>query len=334
MSNKKKKREQKAPEQTPGEQSNDVIMLPKPVITTESPSEPQKQGRGIVLIALGNSQYGCMAANLAATIRFMDKEINIHLVHTEESIMRLNDGHKALFTSMAVCPAEYYTKNEKIVYLKAKTCIWELSPFEETILMDVDLAWLSDREGNKAPSKIFEALKDVEFTMQNRGFADLSKEPLNEKYCLWCNIKEVKEAYQTDGRFYMLASEFIYFNRSEANRKYFEFVREVFDKPKIKGALFGGDLPDEFAFDIASAVLKHYPHKDNYVNIYWHQIEPRMGMNSIVTSYYGYSIGGNSAPEDVRMNYNAITKFCCNHFKVLHFPYSPKHKWLPERRTR
>ena len=303
--------------------------------TTAPGTAGTKEGKGIVIIALGNSQYGCMAANLAASIRFMDKDVNIHLVHTEESIRRLNDQHKKLFTSLAECPKEYYTKGEKTVYLKAKTCIYELSPFAETILMDADLVWLSDPKGDKAPTKIFEALKDVDFTMQNRGFADLAIEPLNERYCLWCNIRDVKEKYKATGKFYMLASEFVYFKRTPENERYFALVRQVFNKPLVKGAQFGGDLPDEFAFDIAAAVLEHYPHQDNYVNIYWHQTEPRLDMNGVVAKYYGYSIGGNNAPEHVRRNYNNIAKFCMLRAGINQFfPYSPKHMWLKERRDR
>jgi hypothetical protein len=291
---------------------------------------PKPEGRGVVFIALGSPQYGRLAANAAASIRFADKDIKIHLVHTAGSITHLTEQHKALFSSMEECPEEFMTKKGKQTFIKAKTCIYDLSPFEETIMMDVDLVMF----GGRTISSLFDELTaQCDFTMQNRGFTDLSKEPLNESYCLWCNIKEVKEAYGlTDNRFYMLASEFVYFKRTEENKKFFDLVREIYDNPKVKGIKFDSDLPDELAYDIASAVLRKYPHQDNKVWIHWFAMEGKMVWQDIIKNYHGYSVGGNQMPGDVKMRYEQLTKA---HAISLRLPYSyklyAKKKWHSER---
>lgn len=172
--------------------------------------------RGIVIIALGSPQYGRLAANLASSIRYKDKDINIHLVHTAQSVSHLTEKHKALFSSFAECPPQYYTKNDKAVYLKAKTCIYELSPFDETLMLDADMIWF----GSKSATNLFDELKDVDFTIQNRNYFDLGSDKLDEKYSDWCNIKEVKEKYNTTGRFYHLHSEFIFFNAAKATNSF------------------------------------------------------------------------------------------------------------------
>lgn len=292
--------------------------------------------RGVVLLALGNVHYGRMAANLASSIRFSDKEVNIHLIYSGGSIKHLTEAHRALFTSISECPSEYYTKNGKTVYLKAKTCIYDLTPFDETIMIDVDLIW-----GKRKISDLFDELKDVDFTMQNRGYLDLSKET-NPHYSMWCNVEEVKKVYQTDGRFYQLASEFIYFKKSDENKKYFDLVKEIFENPQVDTIIkkngkvisthFGGDIPDELAFDIASCVLKKYPHKDNFVPVYWFATEPKMDMNEINKKYFGYSIGGSILPPLVIQRYTQMSNFYARAANVLHYTISHKRNWLPERR--
>jgi len=295
--------------------------------------------KGIVLLALGNPQYGRMAANLIASIRSTDKEVGIHLVYSGNSLSHVSEQHKALTTSIQECPVEYYTKNGKEVYLKAKTFLYDLSPFDETIFIDVDLVWFGNK--NKF-SKMFEALSSVDFTMQNRGYFDLGKSEINEHYSMWCNIKEVKEVYKTTGRFYQLASEFIYFKRSDSNKAYFELVKEIFDNPKVSTVIyskgkkiadsFAGDVPDELAFDIASCVLKKYPHKDNFVPIYWFATEPKMDMNSILNKYFGFSIGGSAIPLASLNLYTDLSKHYAKGLNVLHYAVTNKRNFLPERK--
>ena len=288
----------------------------KPIVPP-IPDIPKPKGRGVVIIALGNPQYGRMAANLAASIRYKDKETAIHLVHQGDALNHLTDAHKELFTTFAECPIEYYTKNGNEVYLKAKTCLYELSPFAESIFLDADMIWFP----TKSISDLFDQLKDTDFTFQNRGHCNLSDEKLNPKFCMWCDVNEVKSAYETTGRFYQLASEFIYFKRTEANEKYFKLVREIFDNPKVKPAEFGGDIPDELAFDIASCVLAHYPHKENFVIVYWALADKQMSWTDVMRNYWGYSIGGNVIPETILQRYNQLA---LAHAKGLSLPYHYK----------
>jgi len=287
--------------------------------------------RGIVIIALGNPQYGRMAANLAASIRYKDREVNIHLVYSGDALNHLTDQHKSMFSTFAECPKEFYTKNGKEVFLKAKTCIYELSPFEETILFDADMICFPV----KPISQMFDEFREVDFTIQNRGFCELSKDELSKTYSLWCDINEVKKVYQTTGRFYQLASEFIYFKRTEENQKYFSLAREVFDNPKVKATEFGMDIPDELAFDIASAVLAHYPHKDNYVVVYWSIADKQMQWTDILHKYWGYSIGGNVIPESTLQRYNQLAQSQARGLGLpFHYKAYNKKTWNKQRQSK
>lgn len=289
-----------------------------------------KAKRGILLIALGDPMYGRMAANLITSIRFSDKDIPVHLVYSGNSISHLSESRKAMFTSISECPPEYYSKNGKVCYFKAKTHVYDLSPFEETIFMDVDLLLF----GGKKPSDWFEQLKDIDFTMQNRGYADLTKENLKADYCMWVNIQELKAMYPKSERFYQLASEFIYFKRTDNNALFFEYVKEIYMTPPLKSMQFGTDLPDEYAYDIACATLQHYPHKDNFVMIYWYHTEPKMPMNDIIKKYSGYSIGGNYMPDHVKASYDNMAKFYAKASgERFHYTIMNKRQFAPERKA-
>ena len=327
------------------EPSLSLVPQVKPEETQREPEPtPLYEGKGILIVALGAPEYGRMAANLASSIRYIDQGMKIHMVWSGQSISHLSEEHKALFTSMAECPPEYYTKHGKTVYIKAKTCIYELSPFEETIFLDADMIWFSG-PNRKNASSLFEELKDVELTFQHRGYFDLSRDDINERYSNWCNIAEVKEKYFDGsigqeakeagfGRYYHLHSEFIFFKRSESNKAFFDLCREIFDNPKVKPALFDGDIPDELAFDIAVAVTGKNPHKDSFLPIHWYAIEGRANLNQIQDKFYGISMGGNNLPPSVMDKYKMLAKFYARALKLPHsFSITPKKRWSPNRKA-
>jgi hypothetical protein len=298
----------------------------------------QSQDRGILLIALGAPEYGCMAANLAASIRFGDPDIPIHLMHTDSSVSHLSAAHLALFTSMAVCPVEYYTTSYRggraIEYIKAKTHLYDLTPYEETLFLDVDMYILP----TSRMSVVMAQLSAIcHFTIENRGYADLSlpDSKLDPQYSNWVNILDVKKHYQTRGRFYHLHSELIFFKKNERNQQFFDTVREVYDTRPVPWAVFDGAVPDEYAFDIATCITSQYPHQDHYIPIYWHGMDGRRDWNKeIVKNYIGFSLGGNFIPIWVSQKIAAYKQLYKQALKLSHlFHELPKRRWNLKRRT-
>jgi hypothetical protein len=226
-----------------------------------------------------------------------------------------------------------------VSYIKSKTCIYELSPFDETIFLDADMIWFSNPQRKNATT-IFDELKGVELTFQNRGYFDLHHEKVNENYSNWCNIAEVKEKYFTGtipenkGRFYHLHSEFIFFTRSQSNQQFFNMCREIFDNPQVKPADFDGDIPDELAFDIAVAVTGKNPHQENFLPIHWFAIEGPANIQQLQNKFYGLSMGGNNLPKQMAEKYKMLARF---YARALGLPYSfsihPKKSWSPGRRN-
>ena len=307
-------------------------------------TNPTSPSRGILLIALGASEYGCMAANLAASIRYHDADIPIHLVHSDSSIGHFTAAHCALFNSMQLCPPEYYTRavsrppatshQPPLEYIKAKTHIYDLSPFDETLFLDVDMYILPHIHMSAVMADL-SAICD--YTIENRGYVDLSlpDEQLNRNFSTWANILDVKHHYKTSGRFYHLHSEFIFFKKNEANRKFFDTVREVYDTRPVSWVVFDGAVPDEYAFDIATCITGHYPHRDDYIAIYWHGMDGRLDWNKkVVKNYIGFSLGGNFIPDWLISKVNVYKQLYRKSLDLPHlFNVAPKRRWNEKRKA-
>lgn len=294
--------------------------------------------RGILLIALGSPQYGCYAANLAASIRYNDPDLPIHLVHTEESVSHLAAEHRALFSSMELCPPEAYTLPAHshpttvngIQFIRAKTWMYELSPFAETLFLDVDTMILP---GHSMAALMDELAAQCDFTIENRGYADLSSEQSLADYSVWCNVEDLRTCFSTEIRkseqplrYYNLHSELVYFKKTKANKKFFDKAKRIYDAPPVKATQFDSGLSDEFAFSTAMMLLQHYPHQDHYIRIYWSYAEKEHDWYTHVTkNFLAFSLGGNMLRDRIKARVIAYN----NLFKQklgLSYLFTPHHK--------
>jgi hypothetical protein len=108
---------------------------------------------------------------------------------------------KKLFDVVQLPTLKSITQNDKTEYIKAKLFMYDYSPFNETIFLDVDQIVIAGRK--LAP--IFEELVDVDLTFSNTGIAKAS---------IWAKIDEVKSIYG-DKQFYNFHSEFVYFKKKQ-----------------------------------------------------------------------------------------------------------------------
>lgn len=314
--------------------ANQPIIQPKPKPTLK-PIERKEPAiiasnlanSGVLLLALGDGYYGKMAFNLAATLKASNRDIHIHLVHTENSLDFLNASQKSLFDSTSLCPAEAITKNGKQdVYFKAKTFLYDLTPFENTLYLDVDMAWLYQKSITEFITNLSSA---CDFTIQNKG--------LQGANYLWANEAEIKKKFP-EGKLYNLYSELIFFKKSEANKKFFETAKKYFDSDSIDSAIsFNGDVADELAFALAMMELNYYPHQENYKPIFWKFSDGNAGSSiqfALDNGYYGYSAGGNFATEILKEKYESLVRACVNKIGIgPAFKLVSKKRKLPNRKT-
>lgn len=296
-----------------------------------------KKEKGILLIALGHPIYGKMAAALAASIKAASQEIPIVLYCSEQSTSRLMEGEKKLFDQMHTMPEEYYITNGIERFLKAKTFVYDLSPFDETIFLDVDMIW----NPKKKPEDLFEELNNLDFTMCNEGYVDfaLGINKLKHNYTFWFDLAEFRRKYSRNKRImsnklYQLRSEFIYFKKNKAMEKYFEMVKNVYDNPQIEVTYVGNGLADEYAYNVASCINGIYPHTDYYSPMYWHYkyTSKKPSRAEIMKDFYLISMGGNKSDKFSEDFYNDIAAAAYQQLGLYNaHKHVNKQKFLTER---
>lgn len=269
---------------------------------------------GVLILALGNPYYGSVAANLIMSLRSSDANLPIHLVYHGDALKNVSQGVLDMVTSMQECPEHCYRKDGKTRYFKAKTFIYDLSPFDNTVFLDVDLIWFQ----RPLMELVLNELMDVDFTIQNRDKYDLSNGH-NPKY-FWANYKDVKEKYKgfENHYLYSLHSEFIWFKRSDANKAFFDKVKEFYDNPPVPATKFAGDVADELPFAMACIECNFKPHKTPFVPVCWSQLDTKAtyDIHKLKQNYYGYSVGGNAINSNMNAVYNTMAGSYGNHFNL------------------
>lgn len=280
--------------------------------------------RGVVLIAAGYSQYGNMAKMLARGIRLYSGT-KIVLFCDEKALSHLTLKDKSLFDIRELPKFTYKVDGKADSYFRIKTFLPELSPFNETVFIDCDIMWHPGKN-------IDELFLDADFSMINEGYIDFKtgENTVSKNYQFWARPEDVRRTYElTDGKLYQYRSEFIYFKKTVKVKEYFSLSRKIYDHIKVDSLRFGDILPDEIAFGIASAILKFYPHKNNYSPIYWDYLYKFMGLNTqeLYKNYYGYSMGGRQVTDTQQDFYNGLAKYYCSQYQIPQ-DYEWQHKRL------
>lgn len=278
--------------------------------------------KGIILIAAGANYYGKMAHQLVTSLRVTSPGIPVALIYNDTAIQYDVDLTAFDITIPSPIDAGHW--------LKLKTLVYDLSPFDETIYIDVDMISL------KNFSQLFDQLADTDFTMQNSGFVDLTGDVVQEKYT-WGNIHEIKTMHKLSGNFYNLQSEFMYFKKSRSVKKLFDEAKKVFDKPKASFRTFAGGVPDEFAFAVAMCKTGIYPHTAPFTPIYWETAQQKKlyrDRTLLFDNYFGFSVGGHVISQYALDCYFDIAN---NQWKKLGLPGRPmaqnKRKLVPGRES-
>jgi hypothetical protein len=278
--------------------------------------------KGILILALGHTEYGRMALMNAMSLRF-SSQLPISLAYTKGAITHISHGLK-FFDKLIEVPEEYYTRKVYKEYIKAKTHICDLSPYDETLYLDADTIWFPRRPVDN----IFEDLKDVDLAIQCKGTTKIDGKQ-GKNY--WCDLNEYKKAYGVD-TFYNFASEFIYFKKTKQVKKFFKDSSKIYDNLKINYTVFSGGIPDELIFNISMIQNDMKPFKEVFVPIYWEQSERKnLKRSDMYDQYYAYSVGGKLSSSIEKRVYKDLTQYYGNHFGLHHYELRDKMRYLPER---
>jgi hypothetical protein len=275
---------------------------------------------GILMIAMGHENYIKMAVNLAMSIKASSK-VDIHLIHNG-GYYDLSTEEQVLFASNAIPVDELWNTNDKQDLIKPKTRLYELSPFDKTLFLDVDMIWLF-----RPIDELLNELNGVEFAIMNTG---------PEEKCYWADLAELRQVTKSEHPMYVFYSELLYFEKNANTKAFFKQVRQNYDKPKVKSKQFAGShMPDELAYIMASLQTGMLPHQDNWLPVYWYLRDKKhrhLQPYQLTKIFYGYSIGGNVTPQYAKAHYNNLSTHFANAMGMKK-PYQVRDKrsYIPER---
>lgn len=267
--------------------------------------------RGIILIATGHANYGNMAYNLALTIKAVE-HIPIALIYSGPALGHLNENQKEIFDFIIELPAQFRQGFGTKLHLD------QLTPFEKTLFLDVDMLWLQ-----RKPSELFDSLSGTSFTCITEGSSDA----VNNQYYFWADLKEIQTAYNVE-KVWQIRSEVLYF---EKGCKVFKKARDLKPENKLKTIRkFGDKIPDELYFNIALAVMGIDPHKANWMPAYWSRLHGEImpKLSSLINDYYLLSFGSNVASPVMKRTYDNVMQLVANKLRLPYlFRLKSKKEW-------
>lgn len=265
--------------------------------------------KGVLLLALGHENYFKMAVNLAASIKYNDPGVQVALI---------NEGVYPIDTKLF--DHSIVLQGEKIPH-SVKTKLYELSPFDSTLYLDVDMIMLNEAK----LSPIFEELGGIGFTVMN----------VQSEACIWATPEEVREySGNSTDPMYIYYSELIYFEKSKEAKAIFTEAQKQLNS-KIANKKFAGGMADELAFILAAMKLGVKPHQDNWTPVFWYfrsKKEAHLQPYQLTNKYLAYSIGGNETPQYVKASYNNLVTFYSQRMGINRpFKAIDKRNYLPSR---
>ncbi len=271
--------------------------------------------QGILLIATKHPNYGTMAYNLALSIKSVE-DIPIAVIFSGPSLSYLNEDQLRYFDYKIDLP------DNSGDGFGTKLHLDQLTPFDKTLCLDVDMLWLG-----KKPSELFASLDGVQFTCITEGNTD---DP-NKKYYFWAEPKEIQQLYKVN-KIWQTRSEVMYF---EDGTKVFEVARSLIPQEKLSSIrMFGKNIPDELYFNIAIAMLKVDPHIPKWQPAYWCRLHNELmpNLSILYRDFYLLSLGSNAASPIMKRAYDNIMRIVCNKTKVPYmFKLKSKKEWAPDR---
>jgi len=262
--------------------------------------------RGVVIIAAGSTQYGQWAYNLAMGLKHTNPNTNISLLWKGSAKNHI-EPYLSIFDEVIEIPDHCVMSNGVESLLRAKVCLYDLSPYSETIYIDADVIWFPFKQVDE----LFDRLTGLDFTMGCRSKNNLDDDPR----LIWATAENLKSVFG-EINVYNLSSEFIYFKKTKAVKEFFDAAQESFDNPGVDYTRFAGTVPDELAFQIAMIKTGIEPHQIPFLPFYWeHYHKKNLNVPEIYKKdYYGYSMGGNHNYPLQKQIYDNLAKFYAKTF--------------------
>lgn len=245
--------------------------------------------KGIFIIGIGEN-YLQMALNLCLSIRSNGGHTyGVTLLHT--GVPSSFEQYLRYFTSNI--DISEHVKSQKLPLHKAmyaKLLAYDLSPYEQTILLDADSLVL--------PGKSLEGIfnSNQAFMAMTPGYYHIDKS-LN-KYTWWCDRPEAAMTHfgvPLDHYMPQINASLLYFNKSAYSSCIFADAKKVWADDKYTGyTKHHRSKTEEFCFNVACAMQNHRPtlKGDTYYPVFIEMYNNLWSKESVYESYSIISLAG------------------------------------------
>ncbi len=281
----------------------------------------KEKTKGVLICAIGSPYYSHMAYTLAVSLRFNTPSINISILHDGSSLNQITE-HLDIFNNVIQLKDEHFNSIHGKDYFKFKLHLDELTPYDRTLFLDVDMIW----NPTKSPEFLFSELEGMKFTTSNRG--TVTENMLSQ----WASMEDVKQSYGIE-KMYDISSEFMYF---EGKPEVFKKARETYAENKLTVKSFGEGKPDEIYLAVAMALTNTKPHQSPWHPTYWQPYYFKKVYNqAYIQSHYATSTGGAFVQHNIKKVYDRLGEHYYNRMGVKKpfYQLMPKSKYIKGRKA-
>ena len=209
---------------------------------------------GVCLIAVGDSCYAQYAYNLAASIKYTDEDAKIAVFTYGTCIDILNDEEKKIFDNIIFIKSEDLYINGRMHPNLFKLYLYKYTPFEYSVYMDVDSIWVSKFKFSQLVDNYIR--DNINFVGQCRDVIDIREKPLLYGFH---DTNKINLHFKFESNIaYQLHGQFVLFNKTEENIKFFEESIKIYlyqlDKKIVDWNWFNCPI-EEFSMTVATLTL-------------------------------------------------------------------------------
>jgi len=275
----------------------------------------------IVTIAVGGNYWGNMALNLALSIKANSPNQKIALIYSDDAFAGIEPYADRFFDSAYRI---FYDecKNPIELAFKTKTQLYDICqkmyPFASSfIFLDADTIILPD----KKVEEWFEQHKERDFTSYcNDTYYYATKTRKRKDYTFWCDPEAVKPYFgiHKSAKIPQINSSFLYWQISESANALFGASKELWEADYEGVQLYKGEKPDEFCFNVASAITGVYPHNNTYRPLFFSVFSEQHCSEYIHHFFKGFGLCGSGRQMEYIINmYNQHVAYYREHFGIV-----------------
>lgn len=279
----------------------------------------------VATIALGDTRYAQMALNLCLSVKSGNPNQKMLLLCDADCIKGIEELIEKHFDYVVFesCTMESFV--EFAFYQKTqlyKTLTKEVPEATNFLFLDADTILLP----SKSTDEWFEKHQGRPFTSYCNDIYDFkTKKRKRKDYTFWCEPETVKRILNLpDNKMPQINTSFIYFEKCELAKNYFETVVDIWNNDSIPYIKYRGVKPDELCFNIASAITNILPHQSTYRPVFFQFGSEQQSIAYIFNYYKAFGFAGDRPSSDAFIDfYNEISDYFRQQFGVIAtFKYS------------